>query len=115
MPTPIRILIVEDQAADAELLLHELHQAGYDADWQRVETEPDFLAGLETNPDLILVDWSLPQFSGLRVQQLLNEYGRDIPFVIVSGIIGEEVAVDAMRLGAADYVVKDRLARAGPR
>ncbi len=113
MSTPIRVLIVEDQAADAELMLHELHQAGFDTDWQRVETEADFLAGLETNPDLILVDWSLPQFSGMRVLQLLNECGQDIPFVIVSGIIGEEAAVDAMRQGAADYVMKDRLGRLG--
>ncbi|MFZ2098028.1 MAG: PAS domain S-box protein [Anaerolineales bacterium] len=113
MSTPIRILIVEDRAADAELILHELQQAGFDSDWQRVETEPDFLAGLETNPDLILVDWSLPQFSGLRVLQLLNEYGQDIPFIIVSGVIGEEAAVDAIRMGAADYVMKDRPARLG--
>ena len=113
MSTPIHVLILEDRAADAELMLHELQQAGYDADWQRVESEPDFLAELETNPDLILADWSLPQFSGLRALQLANERGQNIPFVIVSGIIGEEAAVEAMRLGAADYLMKDRMGRLG--
>jgi len=113
MSTPIRVLIVEDREADAELMLHELQQAGYNADWQRVETEPDFLAGLKTNPDLILADWSLPQFNGLRALQLANERGQDIPFIIVSGVIGEEAAVESMRLGVADYLMKDRLGRLG--
>ena len=99
MSTPIRVLILEDRAADAELMLHELRKAGFDPDWQRVETEPEYLASLETNPDLILADWSLPQFSGLRALQLMNERSLDIPFVIVSGIISEEAAVEAMRQG----------------
>ncbi len=113
MAIPLRVLILEDRPADAELMLHELRQAGFDADWQRVETEPDYLAALEMNPDLILADWSLPQFSGLRALRLMNEHGLDIPFVIVSGSIGEEAAVEAMRQGAADYLLKDRLTRLG--
>ena len=113
MSTPIRVLILEDRAADAELMLHELRKAGFDPDWQRVEAEPEYLRALETNPDLILADWSLPQFSGQRALQLMTEGGLDIPFIIVSGSIGEEAAVEAMRQGANDYLLKDRPARLG--
>jgi PAS domain S-box-containing protein len=113
MSTPVRVLILEDRAADAELMLYELRQAGFDPDWQRVETEADYLAALVANPDLILADWSLPQFSGRRALLLTRERGLDIPFIIVSGSIDEEAAVEAMRQGAADYLLKDRLARLG--
>jgi PAS domain S-box-containing protein len=113
MSNPIRVLILEDRAADAELMLHELRQAGFDPHCQRLEIELDYLAALETKPDLILADWSLPQFSGLRALKLMNELGLDIPFVIVSGSIGEEEAVQAMREGADDYILKDRLTRLG--
>ena len=113
MSTRIRVLILEDRAADADLMLHELRQAGFDPDWQRVDIEPDYLKGLEANPDLILADWSLPQFSGLRALRLVNKRGLDIPFIIVSGSVGEEAAVEFMRQGASDYVLKDRLTRLG--
>ncbi len=113
MSDPIRVLIVEDRAADAELMLHELRQAGFDPEWQRVDNEPDFLAALETKPDLILADWNLPQFSGLRALQLSNERGLDIAFVVVSGSIVEQAAMEAMHQGAVDYLMKDRLARLG--
>jgi PAS domain S-box-containing protein len=113
MSTPIRVLILEDQAADAELMLHGLRKAGFDPDWQRVEAEPEYLAALEKNPDLILADWSLPQFSGRRALQLMNERGLDIPFIIVSGSIGEEAAIEAIRQGANDYLLKDRPVRLG--
>jgi PAS domain S-box-containing protein len=113
MSTPIRVLILEDRAEDAELMLHELRQAGFDPKWQIVDTEAAYLAALPTDPDVILADWSLPQFNGLRGLQLLNERGLDIPFIIISGSIGEEVAVEAMRQGASDYLLKDRLVRLG--
>jgi signal transduction histidine kinase len=113
MSEPIRILILEDRPADAELMLHALRQAGISQDHQLVTVETDYLAALETSPDLILADWSLPQFSGMRALQLMNERGLDIPFIIVSGSIGEEAAVEALRLGAADYLLKDRLTRLG--
>ena len=113
MSDPIRVLIIEDRPADAELMLNQLRQEGFDPDWSRVDNEPDFLAALETKPDLILADWSLPQFSGLRALQLMNERGLDIAFVVVSGSIGEEEAVQAMHAGADDYLLKDRLARLG--
>lgn len=108
---PLRILMVEDNPADAELILRNLDKAGLDPQWKRVETEDDFLAELKPELDIILSDHSLPTFSGPRALELLNETGLDIPFIIISGTIGEEIAVTAMRLGAADYLLKDRLAR----
>ena len=114
MPTPLRVLIVEDTPDDAELMLLRLKQEGFHPDWTRVQTEPDYLAALATVPDLILADWSLPQFSGLRALQLMRAHGRDIPFIIHSGGIGEEAAVEALHQGACDYVLKDRPQRLGP-
>ena len=113
MSIPLRVLILEDKLSDAELSVLELRKSGFEPDWQRVEAEPDYLAALELNPDLILADWSMPQFSGLRALQLMRERGMDIPFVIVSGSIGEEAAIEAIRQGASDYVSKDRQARLG--
>ena len=110
----IRLLIVEDNPSDADLMLRELRRAGFDPDWRRVETETDFLASLDPEPDLILSDYALPQFSGLRALQLVGERGLKIPFILVSATIGEETAVAAMREGAVDYLLKDRLARLGP-
>jgi PAS domain S-box-containing protein len=113
MPTPLRVLIIEDVPSDAKLTVLRLEEEGFDADWQQVQTEQDFLAALATRPDLILADWRLPHFSGLRALKLMTERGLDIPFIIVSGSIGEEAAVDALRQGADDYVMKDRPARLG--
>jgi len=113
MPTPLRVLILEDQPADAELMAHELRWAGFAPDWQRVDTESGYLAGLTLNVDVILADYSLPQFDALRALRLLQAQKLDIPFVVVSGSIGEETAVEFMKQGAADYVLKDRLARLG--
>ncbi len=113
MRTTLRVLIVEDVPDEAELMAGHLSQAGLKLDWRRVDTEADFMAALGTLPDLILADWRLPQFSGLRALELMRERGLDIPFVIVSGSIGEEAAVDAMHRGAYDYVLKDRPARLG--
>jgi two-component system, cell cycle sensor histidine kinase and response regulator CckA len=107
----LQLLIVEDNADDAELLLRDLRRAGFDPEWSRVETELDFLAALENAPELILSDYSMPRFSGLRALELLRASGRDIPFILISGTVGEEVAVQAMRDGATDYLLKDRPAR----
>jgi PAS domain S-box-containing protein len=114
MPTPLRVLIVEDNADDAELMVLHLKHSGFESDWHRVETETDYLSALEKPADLILSDWSLPHFSGVHALQLLNARGLDVPFIIVSGSIGEEAAIDALRNGADDYVLKDRPARLGP-
>jgi PAS domain S-box-containing protein len=113
MTQPLRILIVEDNAGDAELLLRELRRAGFDPEGKRVDTEAEYLTNLDPALDIILSDYSMPQFSGLRALELLKERGLEIPFILVSATIGEESAVSAMRSGAADYLLKDRLARLG--
>ncbi len=114
MPTPLCLLIVEDVADDAELMVAELRRAGFEPSWQRVETESDYLAQLEGKLELILADYTLPQFTALRALHLLQSGGWDIPLIIVTGSISEEVAVECMKQGAADYLLKDRLARLGP-
>ncbi len=113
MPQPLRVLIVEDNPLDAELVLRELRRTGFDPDWQRVETEQDYLDRLKPDLDIILSDYDMPAFSGLRALELLKHSGMDIPFIIISGTIGEAVAVDVMKLGATDYLLKDRLVRLG--
>ena len=113
MATSLRVLILEDRSADAELMLHALRRAGYEPDWRRVETEPDYVAHLEPTLDVILADYNLPQFDALRALQLLQERNLDIPFIVVTGTIGEEAAVECIKQGAADYLLKDRLARLG--
>jgi PAS domain S-box-containing protein len=114
MATPLHVLILEDVPADAVLMVYELRQAGFDPVWQRVETEEDYIAHLQADLDVILADYSLPQFDALRALQLLQERGGDTPFLIVSANIGEDLAVAAMKQGAADYLLKDRLSRLGP-
>ncbi len=113
MPQRIQILIAEDNPSDAELVLRELRRAGFESDWRRVDNEADYLANLRPDLDLVLSDYEMPQFNGLRALELLKQSGWDIPFIIVSGTIGEDTAVTAMKQGAADYLLKDRLARLG--
>ncbi len=112
-PNALQGLIVEDLADDAELIALRLEDEGFAVRWTRVETESDYLDALAAGPDLILADWHLPRFGGLRALQLLRERDAITPFIIVSGGIGEESAVDALRHGANDYVLKDRPARLG--
>ncbi len=114
MTTPLHVLILEDREDDAELMLHELRRAGFDPQWHRVDTEADFLAHLDQELDVILADYSLPQFDAQRALAHLKNRGLDVPFIIVSGCIGEEQAVECMKLGATDYLLKDRLMRLGP-
>ncbi|GAB4267380.1 MAG: hypothetical protein Kow0065_17990 [Methylomicrobium sp.] len=109
----MHIVIVEDVPVDAELIVLQLKDDGFLFDWQRVQTEQEFLAALDTWPDLILTDWCLPKFSGIKVLELMRERGIDIPIVVVSGSIGEEIAIEALQQGAYDYVLKDRPARLG--
>jgi two-component sensor histidine kinase/CheY-like chemotaxis protein len=109
----LRLLLVEDNEEDAELLLRELRRASFHPEWSRVDTEADFLSALHKGPDIILCDYSMPRFSGLRALKLLKESGLEIPFILISGAVGEDVAVEAMRDGATDYLLKDRIARVG--
>src|SRR5260370_6309997 len=110
---PLRLLILEDRPEDADLALHELRRAGYELNWRRVDDEAGFTATLDPELDLVLADYHQPQFNAVRALKIMQEMGLDIPFVIVSGAIGEDLAVAAVRLGAMDYVLKDRLARLG--
>lgn len=111
----LKVLIVEDNPDDAELLLFRLEGEGFILDWVRVDTRQAYLDNLEAPvlPDIILSDWSVPGFGGLKALDLRNELDLDIPFIIVSGKIGEEAAVDILRRGAYDYVSKDNLSRVG--
>ena len=113
--TSLRVLVVEDSLADAELLLMELRRGGYDVSYERYTTEPEVRAALKTGTwDLIVSDYSLPGFDGMRCLQLYRESGLDIPFILMSGTVGEEIAVEAMKSGAHDYIMKDRLVRLVP-
>jgi len=112
--TPLKALILEDLQTDAELMLHELRRAGFDPNWKRVQSEGEFLANLAPDVDVILADYHLPMFDATRALELLQQRALDIPFIVVSGTITEESAVECMKRGAYDYLLKDRLARLGP-
>jgi two-component system cell cycle sensor histidine kinase/response regulator CckA len=115
MGTPVRLLLVEDSENDAFLLVRELTRAGYDVAHERVDTAPAFHAALDRQAwDLVIGDYSMPQFSGTAALLILQDRGLDIPFISVSGTITEEMAVAAMRAGAKDYVTKGQLARLLP-
>ena len=115
MSTPIRVLIVEDQEDDAALMLRELRRAQFEPEYERVETEEELTAALEKGGwDIVLSDHGLPRFNSLQALNMLHESGLDLPFIIVSGSIGEDLAVAAMKSGAHDYIMKNNLARLGP-
>jgi signal transduction histidine kinase len=110
----LRLLLVEDSEDDAALVVRELTQSGYEIEHRRVQSDEDFLHALEEGWDVVLADYSMPGFSGTRALQLLRQRERLEPFVFVSGTIGEERAVEAMREGAQDYVLKHDLHRLVP-
>ncbi|MCW5625778.1 MAG: EAL domain-containing protein [Burkholderiales bacterium] len=113
--TAIRVLLLEDLDADAGLTIRELKRSGASYDVLRVETREAFAEALTTfEPDIVLSDFSLPRFDGLSALHIAQQRYPDIPFVFVSGTIGEERAVEAMRRGATDYVLKEHLERLGP-
>jgi PAS domain S-box-containing protein len=115
MTKPLRILILEDQPADAELVSRELRDAGFDFVAKRVATENEFLAELWNHaPQLILADYSLPAYDGLSALAAAQKQCPQTPFIFVSGSLGEERAIETLQRGATDYVLKERLARLGP-
>ncbi|MDY6805910.1 MAG: EAL domain-containing protein [Cyanobacteriota bacterium] len=115
MTRPLRVLIVEDSEDDVELLICELELGGYDPIYRRVDTAETTLAALEEREwDLIVADYSMPQFNATAALSLLQEKGLDLPFIIVSGTITEDTAVAAMKAGVHDYLTKDNLARLVP-
>src|SRR5664280_2680582 len=114
-PQPLRMLIVEDSEDDALLVLRGLKKGGYSPLYERVETSAAMKKALkEKQWDIILCDYKMPQFSGKQAIALLKETNIDIPLIIVSGTIGEETALECMRSGAHDYVMKDNLSRLCP-
>jgi PAS domain S-box-containing protein len=113
--SPLRILLLEDNDYDAELI-HELLEADqFVGEVTRVQTRAEFLAGLEDSGiELILADYKLPSFDGLSALKLALSARPDLPFIFVSGTLGEEAAIEALKVGATDYVLKTRLSRLGP-
>jgi len=111
----IRILLLEDNPSDAELVKRELRKAGlgFTAEW--AQDQAAFLHALESfAPDIVLADYLLPGFSGLAALELAKQRSAETPVILVSGAVGEEVAIETLKAGATDYVLKDRLSRLGP-
>jgi signal transduction histidine kinase/FixJ family two-component response regulator len=115
MSKPLRVLIIEDSEDDAALLVRRLRRATFDVTSERVETPDAMAASLNSQPwDIVIGDYTLPRFSGLAALELLKKSGLDIPFIFVSGTIGEDTAVAAMKDGASDYILKGNLRRLVP-
>lgn len=115
MDEPLHILLIEDSPDDAELVRQELLQSGMRLDMQRVDSAAGLTAALARRDwDIVISDYNLPGFSGTEALEMLRAHSSYIPFIMVSGRIGEEEAVALMKSGADDYVMKDRLARLGP-
>ncbi|MDO8805309.1 MAG: response regulator, partial [Elusimicrobiota bacterium] len=115
MGKALRILIVEDSDMDARLLLRTLRAGGIDPVYERVDTAEAMQAALDTKPwDIVLSDYSMPQFDALAALELAHRKDSDLPFIIISGTVGEDIAVAAMRAGASDYFMKGHLLRLIP-
>ncbi|MEW5798331.1 MAG: PAS domain S-box protein [Bacteroidota bacterium] len=109
----LNILILEDNPRDAEILMYELHKTGIQYSCAVVSTKEEYVQKLDSTIDIILSDYSMPQFDAPQALILLQERSLDIPFIVISGTVGEETAVSIMRAGATDYLMKDRLFRLG--
>lgn len=115
MKFPLRILHLEDNSADAELIQHTLMAGGILGEVTRVQTQEEFRSALRhLKPELVLADYALPGFDGLLALEIVREVSADIPFILVSGTVGEERAIESLKSGATDYVLKNRLARLVP-
>src|SRR6266581_1493441 len=115
MKSMLRILELEDEPSDAEFIKHELEAEGFSCEISRVLTEEDFARALEKGGfDLILADFCLPGFSGSSALAMARARRPDIPFIFVSGTMGEDVAVESLKEGATDYVLKHKLSRLAP-
>lgn len=109
----LNVLLLEDCQDDVELVVHALQQAGLDVSWKQVQDKEAFLAHLSPEVDVILAGYSVPQFDAIMALNLLKERSLDVPLIVVSDTIGEEAAVEALKHGAVDYLLKDRLGRLG--
>ena len=111
----IKILILEDRATDADMMLHEVRKEGFPFSAKHVTTEAEFQAALQDPAlGLILSDFKLPGYDGISALMLARRLRPEVPFIMVSGSMGEEIAIDTMHLGATDYVLKQRMSRLGP-
>jgi DNA-binding NtrC family response regulator len=111
----IRILLVEDDADDVELMRIRFAEAGLRVELERVESRPTFRAALARGAvDLVIADYSLPRFDGMAVLELVAELRPDLPVVLISGVLEEDLAIETLKLGATDYVLKQRLDRLVP-
>ena len=111
MPKPLKLLLIEDDEDDAELVRRALEKGGFALEWERVDSEESLSRALDRAWDIVISDFAMPGFSGLRAFDLFRARNTDTPFVFVSGALGEERAVEAMRAGAKDYFLKGNLAR----
>jgi two-component system sensor histidine kinase UhpB len=115
MSIPLRVLLVEDSEDDALLLERELKRGGYEPTIKRIQTEKAMSAELQDGKwKIVISDYVMPKFSGMDAFRVLKDSGLDLPFIMISGKMGEETAVDAMRAGVHDYIVKDKMARLIP-
>ncbi|HQJ15930.1 MAG TPA: PAS domain S-box protein [Candidatus Omnitrophota bacterium] len=115
MSNPLRVLLVEDSEDDATLIAHEIMRGGYEPFVRRVETAQDMKEALAREKwDVVVSDYIMPKFDGLSAFRVLQESKIDLPFIVVSGSIGEDIAVDAMRAGVHDYIMKNNLTRLVP-
>src|SRR5687767_11018699 len=104
----LRVLVVEDHPEDAELMVRELRRGYSDLTWSRVANGPEFIAALESAPDIILSDYTVPGFGALRALDILRERAPDIPLLVITGSLEDVAAAECIRLGAEDYLLKDR-------
>src|SRR5512134_2260126 len=106
MPALLRVLVVEDSENDTQLILNELRRGGYDVEHERVETRPAMKEALSRQAcDIILCDYTMPRFSAMDALMTLKDSGRDIPFIVISGTVGEETAVAMLKAGAHDFIL----------
>src|ERR1041384_1735 len=112
---PVNLVLVEDMATEAEIAIRQLEAGGFSCRWNRVDSESALRRHLaEGRPDLVLSDFTLPGFDGISALEIVRELTPDIPFIFLSGTIGEERAIDALQRGAYDYVLKTNMARLVP-
>jgi signal transduction histidine kinase len=110
----LRVLIADDSEDDVVILLHVLRKAGYEPVYERVSTAPAMKSALEQPWDIVISDFEMPHFGGFEALQLLRDSGHDLPFILVSAVVSEEMAVTAMKAGAHDYIMKRNLIRLPP-
>jgi signal transduction histidine kinase len=114
LPTPLRLLVAEDLPPDAELIVAEVRRAGYEPTVTVVDTPGKFLAALDSDPEIIICDYTMPTMTAPDALAILREKAPDLPLIVVSGSMDEATCVNSLRLGAVDYLLKDRLSRLGP-